>query len=287
MASKIIDLTDTNLILSSIQEDLSKSSETLVQLQTYITTPEEWYLKFAPALIGLGGVLLGAVISFGFNYYVYKRDQRAKFAVQRKNLIFGKLYKELLNANDIIKKLPKDSFYCRFMDINTQGEDWGYDEFHFATASFKKPQIRLYKEMTEDIRITQIPVRIRNALSTLNATMSDYQNTLVSINFSLSTIGKKHRVHLSTESIEGAFYVNATHSDVVAKSLDHIASIKESDPERASRIQKEILDLLETNVFSEARSKFTTLNNYLSKSLSLLKEEIDTIVTRYEYGDIL
>ena len=127
-------------------------------------------------IAGLGGVLVGAFISYYFNKKLAENTNRARIAIQRKNIIFSKLYKELLNIRRILLELPEESFYFEMYTeaVKTSLTHDGWDTFNLDGKTYDRPSFNVWLDIKNDIRKTQIPLILSNKFEDLQQKIKEY-----------------------------------------------------------------------------------------------------------------
>lgn len=253
------------------------------------------------ATAGLVGVLVGAFISYFFNKRINEENKKSRFAIQRKNLIFSKLYKELVYVRESLSSLPKDAFYFRLStNIIDTNETRGYyqDTFYFNKGQFPLARYGLWSDMKKDIRHTQIPQAIKNEFETLDNLIIEYFTALKKFDLKSSEIekekGKKmieiyqsdspsHKNSIFNMNLEGLYYKNAKISDIIDETVKQ-HRLSDSVKEEMYSVVEQVIAL---DSLKETSAAFDKMIAQVDKTFDKLDELIQYIVNKYEYGEVI
>jgi len=290
-------LEETNSAVNNISKSLDNFSDTFQQLVSQLLTPDNFVDKYSPALIGLFGVLLGAFIAYCFNRKMYKEQLIGRFAIQRKNLIFSKLYKEFVNIKKSLNSIPEGCFYFRF-NISTIHH---YNEkyFHFDGKNYDAADFILWNEMKNDIRKTQIPDRIKKEISNLEKAIIKYDNSLEKFIKKCEEKEKQEnekmieiyqRKELNKNSVFGLKYNKIYFQDYSIKKVVE-SNIQEYGFQKNIELQDEIENVVkrvvDIGLLNMVEKDFKNMKIALDKTHNILYETIQEIVNKYEYGKLL
>lgn len=156
---------DTTLTL--LNKQLTKLNSTHFDLNTAIT-----------AGAGLLGVVIGAFISYFFTKKISDSTQKIRIVIQRKNLIYSKLYKELKSFKDNLEKIPNNQFYIEIDSTCINDYPRYRDGFYIRGSMYIKPVFDLWLEMKKDIRHIYVPSDIKNYLDALEKAILSYHENI-------------------------------------------------------------------------------------------------------------
>lgn len=251
------------------------------------------------ALVGLLGVFVGAMISYYFTKRINEQASRSRIAIQRKNIIFSKLFKELLAFEQLIEQLPLGSKYVevRTPVVSTDQTD-SNDTFYLDDKSFTTPEYKVWSEMKNDIRRIQVPKKISSELDLLELNVIAYFRAVEAF----LDEKKKYEQGNRAKMIE-AFQKEPRHENSVFY-IDYSGIFKEypdaeqmidtnkkryalSNPIVLDEMRVIIQGVIEMDSRNEVVKCFNTMTSSLNKVVNLLDALIQDIVNKYEYGDSL
>lgn len=252
-------------------------------------------------IVGLVGVLVGAFISYFFNKKINEENKKSRFAIQRKNLIFSKLYKELVAIKASLFSLPKDSFYfelsTNIVNTNeTREHSWG--SFHFKGENFPLAQYGLWNDMKKDMRHIQIPQTIKNEFEILDNLIVEYFTALKNFNLESDKIekekGKKMiEIHQNNSpsnknsrfdiSLSGLYFKNARISDIIDETAKR-HGLSEVVKKEMYNVVEQIIKL---GSLKETSIAFDKMIAQVEKIFDKLDKLIQDIVNKYEYGELI
>jgi len=138
------------------------------------TTTQSFWDKYGSGILagifGIIGVLLGTIISVVYNARLSKEAIMGRFAVQRKNLIYNPIYKELLQLKNYIGE-HRDTCYIDIITIKDNRFTY-YD----GTNSYYSGTFLIWDEMQMDIRKDYIELseEINISLNKLKSAVISY-----------------------------------------------------------------------------------------------------------------
>jgi len=252
--------------------------------------------EYNSAYIGLLGVLVGAFISYCFNKKIYREEAQSRFSIQRKNLIFSKLYKELIIVKKSLESLPSDGFY---FEINIEGHGTGYrdDHFYIADESYSKVDFFLWHEMKNDIRKTQVPERIKLKLDAVENALYDYFDLLNEYKKQCEekeAKTNKKMIEIYQKGIgnqNSKFCLNYHKSYYKDFNIKHILedNVKNFGSTENNELKDEIKTVLEavidTTLLKKIELQFELVKTSIDEAYTILDKTIQDIVNKYEYGN--
>lgn len=254
-----------------------------------------------PAIMGLVGVFIGSIISYYFNKKLSNSSRKAQIAIQRKNLIYSKLYKELINIKQSLGKLPKNCFY---FELATNISDCNiakhfYETFYFDGENYEKTQFVLWGEMKNDIRKNYISSEIMRSMENLEVKLDDYLKRLTEFEKKcedeekennkkmIEVYQKKERYRDSIFSLkfEKVFYSPFSLEEVVNVNIKDYNF--ETDQEIIAEIRNVLKIVIDTVLLEELKNSFYEMERALNNAFNILNNKIQDIINNYEYGELL
>ena len=139
--------------------------------------PEGFWSKNMAAIFGLFGVLIGSFISFLFNKMINNNERMSIVAIQRKNLIYAPIYKELLQLKNYI-----DNNRAYFIRIINSKEHSDWDEEYYYDGKRRQSGFFIeWNDMKTDIRKDYIPLKIKESLEKVNNKLNIYNEEKLKI----------------------------------------------------------------------------------------------------------
>ncbi len=178
MTKKFINKLDS--IISSL-DDISVNLDKL--------SNSGFWEKYFPALIGIIGVLIGTFLAYLFNRRVKNNEMASKFMIQRKNLIYAPIYKELLELMMYIKE-NGDACYLCIAKNNYLDMDYIDDEYYFNGKTHLAGKFVIWNKIKNDIRKVYVPKNLRKKLEIVNINIDKYSNEKKKINTEFNNFGK-------------------------------------------------------------------------------------------------
>lgn len=248
--------------------------------------------EFTSAIIGFVGVLVGSIISYYFNRKLSIENSKAAFAIQRKNLIFSKIYKELIHIKVSLKSLPEKCFYFDLLtniDNGTPRHYRGDDTFYFGQKTYPRATFNLWGEIKNDIRNSHIPDKLRMNMDLLEGYVAKYLSARVQAHTDIEDM-KKRRTKESGISFaidDNLFYFDLTVNEIVAENI--------SKHHVHSNVSPAVLEEMETVVslikdlpsLKSAQANFIEIKKQLDVTFSYLDDLIKRIVDKYEFGQTI
>jgi len=243
--------------------------------------------EFITALIGLLGVLIGSVISYYFNRKLNQESSKAMIAIQRKNLIFSKLYKELLGIKLSLESLPTN---CVYFNLRTGNEKFGYfynenTTFHFYKNQYPLANFKLWYEIQKDIRKTQIPDDLRSEMDGLKEIFESYLSSLSTARESIERVIEARKKESGKSFLFDAELLYFK-KEVVEIVEDNILKNHNSNISKEMREEMELVVRLIKSQPSlkEVFDKYEQMRTQVDKTLLVLEKIIKRIVDKYEFG---
>ena len=164
---------DINSSLASISKSIDNFYLLFQKHIPQLIPSETFFDKYTAAIFGLIGVILGSLISYIFNRKITKDERMAKILIQRKNLIYAPIFKELLQLTDYISQHPETCY----INILTESEDYydAYENEYFYDGDWhESAHFLIWNEMKNDIRKDYIPEQIQKSLNEINRNLKTY-----------------------------------------------------------------------------------------------------------------
>lgn len=265
----------------------------------------DWLYKFEgidvnaiiTAATGLFGVFIGSIISYNFNKKLSNNALKARIIIGRKNLIFSKLYKELIKIKKSLGSLPKECFY---FELDTNVVDTSItnikfrDGFYFKRNYYEKSSFIIWKEMMDDIRKTQIPKEVKEV-------MLKFEDTIVSYFLSIDAYEKNIKTNTNEfkNILKEKYNISSNYDLNGSVALDEAFSKENYIPEyfKDYKVEDNValkLDLknfidksFDQKMIGDIKNNFYEIKVSLNNSLKVLDKLIQKIVDEYEYGEIL
>lgn len=249
------------------------------------------------AATGLFGVFIGSIISYNFNKKLSNNALKARIIIGRKNLIFSKLYKELIKIKKSLDSLPKECFY---FELNTNVVDTSItnikyrDGFYFKREYYEKSSFIIWKEMMDDIRKTQIPKEVKEAMLKFEETIAAYFTSVENYGKNILTNTKEFKNILKEKyNISSCYDLNGNSAfdETFTKENyipEYFKDYKAEDNEALKLDVKNFIDKsFDQKMINDVKNNFYEIKVLLNNSLKVLDKLIQKIVDEYEYGEIL
>lgn len=257
--------------------------------------------KYGQIIMPLVGVILGALITYFFNKKMSKDEVVGRFAIQRKNLIYAPLYKELLQLNKYIE-LHKNTCYINiiFKDYDRWDENYYYDEKRHESGFFT-----IWNEMKNDIRKDYIPKAIQGSLEEINSKWKIYIKNRDKIDKDFKTVYQKYKIddlHKEADKKkngggEGSIINLATPAFLYKKNDDYLSTFDKVcknyglSNEVYNECKNELEKLFKNLTTEVDRTNLFTSHDEVIKSIIKADKEINKlikfIISNYEFGDEL
>jgi hypothetical protein len=243
--------------------------------------------ELTTALIGLFGVFVGSIISYYFNKKLHQENGKATIAIQRKNLIFSKLYKELINIKSSVNSLPEK---CVYFDIKTGSEGYhqNYNDnstFYFYKNRYPLADFKLWYEIKKDIRNTQIPDDIRVEMDKLQNYIESYLTSLSKSRSTIESILQKRKQESGISFLLDIelFYFEKTAREIVTENIEknHNSNTSLNVKEEMEIVANLIIN--NTSVL-DVFTDFKNMSKQVNLTLEVLEKLIKRIVDKYEFG---
>jgi hypothetical protein len=239
-------------------------------------------------LAGLIGVIIGSYISYFFTKRMTNESSKARFAIQRKNLIYSKIYKELTYIREQVEQLPDNWFYFQVKTnlVDTKVNRHGSDTYWLGGKhDYIAPEFYVWKDIKSDIRITQVNNKVLNAMNALEKALINYFSSINQFEKELKTSQEYQQINLNLNAV--LFFCNDFNKE---KFIEE--DIKRYDGQttewvsnRREQLLKVISPLLETPLLQESKENFLLLKKELDTAYSTLEKVIKDVVNKYEYGE--
>jgi len=135
--------------------------------------------KYGTAIFGLLGVIVGGLITYFFNKKLNQQQRISQIKIQRKNLVYGPIYKELLSLKKYLGE-NDGTYYIKIINnVNYYEHDTNYyfDGERIDTGIFIS-----WNSMKSDIRNNYIPDNIKKDLEAINQALFQYNGEIIFIN---------------------------------------------------------------------------------------------------------
>jgi hypothetical protein len=134
--------------------------------------------KYGTAIFGLLGVLVGGLITYLINKKLNQEQRISQIKIQRKNLIYSPIYKELLS----LKKYLNDNNGIYYIKIINNTDYYEHDMDYYFDGERKDAGMFIsWNEMKNDIRNNYIPENIKKDLENINQALLRYNGEIASI----------------------------------------------------------------------------------------------------------
>ena len=218
---------------------------------------------------------------------------KGRFAIQRKKLIFGKLYKELGVIIETFDSLPEGAFFIEF-STNFKGNNYlnsrddrriYYDGFNIRTPSYK-----LWTDMKKDIRETLVPSILKKSLNFLEDKVINYFSLLQKFKSEVTAVQVKHKKILEGHEfdieilMEIVCFRDGTVDGIVKRIIKRHSL---TDSKSIDYLRAVVVELLSSDVKDEVLVAFDEMKKNVVVTYSVLKEVIETITSKYEFGQNL
>lgn len=288
---------DIRALYEFFQEYIPKLSQIL---------QEGFWDKYGNAIFGLIGVIVGALITYAFNKMINREERISRVAIQRKNLIYAPIYKELLRLNEYIKEKAR-SCYINIISDEKYRDYWEEHYYHDGKRR-KSGFFIVWSGMKKDVRKDYIPVKIQESLEKINKKLNAYIKNKNKINSDFKIAFNNSKINeIYGEADRKKFNKPKADSKI---DLDTPAFLfkKDSNPSEGleevykrwhtfredkeySGLRKELKRFF-TNIPKEIdRKEFFKSYEELVTSIFEAKEKISElikhIVNKYEYGEEL
>ena len=278
---------ETNSAINNVSRSLDNFSDTFQQLVSRLLTPDNLVDKYSPALFGLFGVLLGALIAYYFNRRIYKEQLIGRFAIQRKNLIFSKLYKESVNIKKSLNSIPKNCFYFELnIDIDYPREKY----FYFGENAYAMSEFILWNEMKNDIRKTQIPGRIKKEMYNLEKAIIKYLDSLRKFNkrcIEMKEKEKSNKIIIFEWKYDKIYYKDYSVEKIIAINIKKHGHGHQDNIKVQNEIENIVKRVIDRELLNVVEKDFENMKIALDKTNDILYKTIQEIVNKYEYGKLL
>jgi hypothetical protein len=274
-------------ILNQHVADLTQTSQGLLSVAKH--SQELDVNTLITALVGLFGVLVGSCISYYFSKKIANESSKARFAVQRKNLIYSKIYKELIYMREQIELLPKNWFYFQLKTnlVNTKINRYGSSDYWVGGKNdYIAPVFKVWKDIRSDIRMTQINNEVLLAMDALEKAVINYFNSINQFEEELRKT--QGAVGLTMNRLDDVqfFFSNFNKEECIERDLKQFRG---NTPEwintRRELLSKVITPTLVSPFLKESEVSFNLLKEKTQKAYLTLEKLIKYTVNTYEYGE--
>lgn len=288
---------EIKLSLDSISQNISSFNGLFSEFsRQMLPNNGGFWNNYRDAVIGLIGVLVGAIIAYFFNERIRRFDAKARFAVQRKNLIYAPIYKEFLKLSEYLEN-NKNTYFLKIIREEEIG-GWGDGEYYFGDERRQCGKFILWNDMRKDIRKNYFPPKVRKLLNKVSENIDKYSSEKKNIENKFSKILEEElepiysansaiaRVGISLP--ENFFSKKSYVFDEKKLTKDTNGVIDREDNkdirEKVVSIFSRLPKLIERKIFFEEHDK-------LASSIEETGEEVNKLVqfviNQYEYGEEL
>jgi len=294
-----IDVTTTSL--NQISNNIQGLHD-IIESQTSLLINETFWDKYDALISGIIGVAIGGFITYIVQKKITNEITAGRFAVQRKNLIFAKIYTEIKELQESILEQNKKSLFIRIITTNNKEieRDTWYDDIRQRPTG----KFLIWNDFKMDVRKTYVNPTLAEKLENLETLIENYLVTRKNVAISFSNIYDKSefKINLHKKMINfsdrnsgtvdsSTFHdliFSTTPADSIKNELTKWKQISESK-ENINIIKKEYIDELyklisAEEIFSKIRidvqkiiNEIDSLENYLSSIISKIHE-------KYEFG---
>ena len=249
---------------------------------------------------GLIGVLVGSAISYISNKSISDQNQKTRIAVGKKNTIYSKLYKELLDIRKSIRAMQVDSFYFELqtnvIKVNQTEHDW--ESYNFAGKRLPRSRYDQWQSMKDDIRHMHVPKGVKDQLNSLEKSVRKYfkelscfqdeveksEKTMNSRMIELYQAQPNHHNSRFDIDFSGVYFKNVNIKNIVDENKRRYDL---SGDELLVEMQKIVEHVTELDSRKELDHAFDKLTESLKETIESLEILIQNIQDRYEYGELL
>ena len=279
------------LRINDLEANLNEVSARVYELSKLSASYGDAWIS---AVTGFVGVVVGAYISYHFSRKLSNEDRKARTVIQRKNLFYSKLYKEIQELLNIFEKIPPNRFYIRI--------SFGEPVRHFFSSgseTLETPRLSVWADMKRDIRVLYIPDTVKSLLDEVYSRAKSYNDTIAEMhgeveklkqtpsNFELSEmlyVVTNRRLNVDSSLL---FDRNADPDQATAKLMSDpkLKALEEpSKSEIGNTYRSFITDVLALNSRQQASNLYTDLQYSSKEAQEKLSNIITTITNKYEYG---
>ncbi len=236
--------------------------------------------------IGIIGVVVGAFISYLFTKRITTESSKARFAIQRKNLIYSKIYKELVHMKEQMDLLPSGSFYFHIRTnlLGHEINEWYPSNYSIAgIRDYVTPDFFVWKEIKSDIRRTLINNQILSIMNALEEVVILYEQSREAFLKKLQDIEKRQGVSALSLDYTRFFFDNFDKSEFALESAKNFGG--ENSQDLMGRIGDFSDVITADKELKDISANFKKLKKALIEACMTLEELIKTIVKKYEYGE--
>ncbi len=259
-------------ISAAYHTGMQSQSSTGLDMNTLIT-----------ALVGLFGVIVGACISYYFSKRISDSSSKARFAIQRKNLIYSKIYKELVFIKQQINVLPPNMFYFEVKTNLHNSYVGGSGKYYIGDSrDYIAPDFYVWEEMKNDIRITQVNKEVSVKMDHLEKALIEYLNSVDKVAREVEDNRKEFSHNVMIDNT--FFFSDPLDKDDLIKKLSKPWVSSKNAIHEAS-ILKVVEATLEKPYVEDAKQNFFLLKKAVDDANQTLEKLIRDIVAKYEYGE--
>lgn len=238
------------------------------------------------ALVGLFGVGIGAYISYHFSKKISNESSKARIAIQRKNLIYSKLYKELIDIKEQMSFLPKNGFYFQMITNGAQtnaSRRWNDGRYFIkGKQDYTAPQFNTWRNIKSDVRITQVTSRVTVPMEELESAVINYFDSVNSFFAEFNTRENKN-YHIDPTIF---YFDDFEPEEVIQASVRyHTNQSPEWISNRKHEVQKLVDTVLKKPYLQASKTNFHIFKEKLDIAYTALETLIKEIVNKYEYGE--
>jgi len=253
-----------------------------------------YFDKYFPAIIGLAGVIIGSLISYLTNKSISQTERNSRLAIQRKNLIYAPIYKELLQLSNYVDNNKKTCY------LNITQESYLSDreeEYYYDGERRKSGLFIIWNDIKKDIRKNYIPHKVEKSLNDVNSKIDIYTINRDKIDKEFKELYVKYKIDESYKKIDGMrdcslnletpaflFYKNTSSTDYIKEIYDRYGF---SEP-KYEELRQNIENLFKNLTKEIDRKDLFESYDLLCESIVCARKEIDKLIyyitNRYELG---
>lgn len=239
------------------------------------------------AIVGLLGVGIGSCISYQFSKKITNESSKARFAIQRKNLIYSKIYKELIYMREQIDLLPDKGFYFQLKTnlIDTKINNYNIDYSKYWIAGkydYIAPVFCVWKDIKSDVRITQVNHKVRVVMTNLENAVINYFNSLNEFEIEFDKRNTDGNINSSL-----FFFIDSGKESFIREYIQERwqGQTVEWYSQKEESFFKIINPLSKSPLLKNCSDEFFLLKEKLDEAYFVLEQLITEIVNKYEYGE--
>lgn len=218
-----------------------------------------------------------------------KIDIKSRVAVQRKNLIYAPIFKELLKLK---KYVEENRGTCYINIIEQENEEGWYNDYYFNGKRIESGKFLLWHKIKNDIRRVYVPSKIANAMKNISINLIAYNKEKEAIKSEFKSIVEKEIKPLYSEGhnlgdlqLPPSFFSKGDYSFNEADLKEIHGVINDEGFEEIRKKCIEVCSNLEVHI---SRKNFFYTYDKLINSVNLANNEVNKLIkfilNKYEYG---